>query len=245
MRPHANGESMRTFARFLLLALLFQSLLAGCVPRKPHALAPEYIDAQELKLKIRELADQMLSTTPNSGLSDLVAMPTSFVDLDNKRQSSPLGKLFAESLIYEFNQRAFPVCEYRLTGNIDVTLGQGDFALLRQGLVSTVGKKWAALIVGTYYRDRDAVFVNARLVRAHDGMVLRTGQLVLVKNALVDRLTASVEPLPYAAPPPPPPPPSGLVSRGSLSINPAPWQGTPAKKRGTSGSPGLQGTPTP
>ena len=179
---------MKKLTIFLLFGLLFQSLLAGCVGRGSTdtiMTKPAYTDAQELKLKIRELADQLLATTPNTGISDLVAMPTSFVDLDNKRQTSALGNLFAESLIYEFNQRAYPVCEYRLTGNIDMILGQGDFALLRQGLMQTTGKNWAALIVGTYYVTDDSVFVNARLVRASDGMVLRTGQILLPKNGLI------------------------------------------------------------
>ncbi len=227
---------MQTVLRVLLIALLFQALLAaGCNKKNTVATAhdPAYIDAQELKLKIRELADQMLATTDNSRLYGLVAMPTSFVNLDNKAQTSAFGNLISESLIYEFNQRGFPVREYRLTGNIDVVLRQGDFALLRQGLVSTEGK-WAALVVGTYYRDKDAVFVNARLVRAHDGLVLRTGQLVLVNTPLIARLS-----LPNTPPSPPAPtgPTLGL-STGVIEIKQAPWEGKDASK--TRG-PGLWG----
>ncbi len=223
--------------RILLFALLFQSLLAaGCAKKEapvPSALDPAYVDAQELKLKIRELADQMLATTDNSRLYGLVAMPTSFVDLDNKARTSTFGNLIGESLIYEFNQRGFPVREYRLTGNIDVILGQGDFALLRKGLVSTEGK-WAALVVGTYYRDKDAVFVNARLVRAHDGLVLRTGQLVLVNTPLIARLSQ-----PHMPPSPAPVPtgPTLGLSSGVMVMKPAPWPKEPQER-----GPGLWGT---
>lgn len=211
---------MKSLVQFLLLALLFQGLLAGCVKQPITSTSPQYVDAMELKLKIRELADQMLSTMSNSGLTNLAAMPTSFVDLDNKRVTSPLGNLFAESLIYEFNQRGFPVFEYRITGNIDSVLGEGDFAMLRQGATSATDKKWAALILGTYYQDRDVVFVNARLVRARDGMVLRSGQLVLAKNEVVERLAGGWEPESKGAaqrknPPPP-------ISGGTLNIKPAP-----------------------
>ncbi len=210
---------MYTLTKILLFALLFQALLAaGCSSPPPAALDPGYIDAQELKLKIRELADQMLASTDNTALTGLVAMPSSFVNLDNKAQTSSLGNLLGESLIYEFNQRGFPVREYRLTGNIDVLLKQGDFALLRQGLVSTAGT-WAALIVGTYYTDKDAVFINARLVRASDGMVLRTGQLVLVRNELLTRLSAPIIP-----PGSPEGQPHLNLSSGSLTIQPAPWK---------------------
>ncbi len=229
---------MRIITRFLLFGLLLQALLAaGCA--RPSANDPEFVDAQEFKLKVRELADQMLATTDNSLLTGLVAMPSSFVNLDNKAQTSSLGNLLGESLIYEFNQRGFPVREYRLTGNIDVLLGQGDFALLRQGLVSTHGK-WSALIIGTYYYDQDAIFINARLVRATDGMVLRTGQLVLVNNKLMTRLAKPIQPkltvAQKAAQVEAQKPTLGLSS-GSLHITPAPW---PSPKPAPKG-PGLHG----
>ena len=44
--------------------------------------------------------------------------------------------------------------------------------------------------MGTYYRDVDAVFVNARMIRPSDGLVLRTAQLVLPMNVLVRRMSA-------------------------------------------------------
>ncbi len=181
--------------RFFLFVFLFQTLIiSGCATPPPppkSAMDLEYIEVQEFKLKVRELADQMLATMNNTTLTGLVAMPTSFVNINNKAQTSAFGNLLAESLIYEFNQRAFPVREYRLSGDIDIKLAQGDFALLRKGLVDT-NEKWAALIVGTYYVDKDAVIVNARLVRARDGMVLRTGQLVLVKTPFITRLTQHI-----------------------------------------------------
>ncbi len=222
---------MNSFVRFLLLGLLFLGLMAaGCGSRKAPvtAMSPEYVDAQELKLKIRELADQLLATMPNQSLTGLVAMPTSFVNQDNVQQSSPFGRLVGESLIYEFNQRGFPVREYRLPGYIDIIPQQGDFALLRKGLINTTGEKWAALIIGTYYRTPDAVFVNARLVRAADGMVLRTGQLVLVNNELIAQLTtptatATAQTAPIDSHP--------LMSSGTMTIKPAPWSGTPSTKK--------------
>ena len=64
-------------------------------------------------------------------------------------------------------------------------------------MVSTTGQKWAALVVGTYYVDKDATFINARLVRASDGLVMRTGQLVLVNTPIVQRMAQA------DAPPPP------------------------------------------
>ena len=55
-------------------------------------------------------------------------------------------------------------------------------------------------MVGTYYVDKDATFVNARLVRASDGLVLRTGQLVLVNTPIIARM-GKTDPAPVAAKP--------------------------------------------
>lgn len=177
----------------ILSSILLLALLAAC-GAKTTAPPPRnngYVDAVELKLKCRELADQMLSTVPNSALQGFVAMPTSFVDENNTSRSSPLGRLIAESMFYEFNQRGFPTREYRLTGKIDVVGGKNDLALAANQVVPTKGQKWAALLVGTYYADKDATFINARLVRASDGLVLRTAQLVLPNTPVVARMSQS------------------------------------------------------
>lgn len=174
----------------LLLCLLLAAIISGCAHKQSlPPQQPGYVDAVELKLKCRELADQMLATVPNEALKGFVAMPTSFVNENNMSQSSPLGRLIAESMYYEFNQRGFPTREYRLTGKI-VESGNNDLALASNSVVSTKGQKWAALLVGTYCVDKDGIFINARLVRASDGLVLRTGQLVLPNTPVIMRLAA-------------------------------------------------------
>ena len=152
--------------------------------------APGTIEAQELKLKVRELASQLLDTWPNQTLTGVVAIPTTFVSLDNFRETSGLGRYMAEALFYEFNTRGFAVREYRTNGTIHMVPGQGEFTLSRALPDIRISQDWAALVVGTYYQDRDAVFVNARMVRPSDGLVLRTAQLVLPMNDMVRRMSA-------------------------------------------------------
>ena len=47
--------------------------------------------------------------------------------------------------------------------------------------------------------DKDATFINARLVRASDGLVMRTGQLVLVNTPIVTRMAEAYAPPPVKA----------------------------------------------
>jgi len=184
-----------TFFPVFVLSILLSVviLLGGCggrskPPKKPTD--PEYINAVELKLKFRELADQMLATMPNNALQGFIGMPTSFVDQNNTNRSSRLGRLFAEALFYEFNQRGFPTREYRLTGNITVVGARNDLALIPSASILS-SQKWASIIVGTYLVDTDVTFINARMVRACDGLVQRTGQLVLLNTPIIARLAKS------------------------------------------------------
>jgi hypothetical protein len=226
---------MHVLQRFCL-TLLGCLALTACGVTSPSPQSPEYVDAVELKLKFRELADQMLATVPNDALNGLVAMPTSFVDQNDSTRSCPLGRLAAETLFYEFNQRGFPAREYRLTGSILVTGGKDDIALAASRTVPTTGQKWAALVVGTYYVEKDATFVNARLVRASDGLVLRTGQLVLANTPVVARMTREERPKVVVAAKPAEPAASTVAEkRAKASLY------TPIKTLGTSSLPIRQG----
>ena len=121
---------MHSLLRLFLFCAFLLPLLSGC-KSTPTPNDPAYVDAVEVKLKCRELADQMLATMPNDALQGFVAMPTSFVDQNNTSRSSPLGRLMGEALFYEFNQRGVSVREYRFPGVIETRPEEGEFALSR------------------------------------------------------------------------------------------------------------------
>ena len=179
------------------ILILSMAVLAGCGAMQAQSTQyktvlptnPNYIAAQEVKLKVRELAEQLIASLPNDALTGFVALPTSFVDQNDFNSSSPLGRYLAEGLIYEFNQRGFPVREYRTDGGITMREGTGETTLVRKGRIATAKGKGNALLIGTYHQDPDVIFVNARLVRASDGLVLRTGQVMLTPNAVTLRMT--------------------------------------------------------
>ena len=187
---------MLRFLHFFVL-ILSMAVLAACGAKQGQGAQyktvlptdPNYIAAQEIKLKVRELADQLIASLPNDALTGFVALPTSFVDQNDFNSSSPLGRYLAEGLMYEFNQRGFPVREYRTDGGITMRESTGETTLARKGKIATAKGKGNALLIGTYHQDPDAIFVNARLVRASDGLVLRTGQIMLTPNAVTLRMT--------------------------------------------------------
>ncbi len=146
--------------------------------------------ARELKLKVRELADQLLAGMQGQPLSGVIALPTSFVNQDNFAQSSSLGRYIAEQMFFEFNQRGVPVREYRMAPGIDPAPGQGEFLLSRQISDVPHQRPDIAVLVGTYYSDAENVFVNARLIHGETGMVLRTGSMVFAQTTVSRQMLA-------------------------------------------------------
>jgi hypothetical protein len=186
--------------------------LAGTQDRRDSG----YMDARELKLKLRELGEQLAAGIDDCSLQGTVALPASFVNLDDFNRSSPLGRLMAEQLFYELNQRGYPVREYRLPKSIQLKKRQGEFALTR-AIGKTPLSAGSVAVVGTYQADRDAVFVNARLVRPKDGRVLRTANIVLAANPLTRRMLGNS--------------PSRAIPDGTMTIRDFAGATSPAKPK--------------
>ena len=147
---------------------------------------PGYQDARELKLTAKNLAEQLLAGMNASGC---VALPVSFVNMDNLEQTSSFGRLMAEQMTYEFNQRGFAVREYHAPRHIEMRDGEGDFYLTR-ALGNVDLPAGSVVVAGTYYADKQAVIVNARLIRPMDGRVLRTANAILPASTMTKRMTA-------------------------------------------------------
>lgn len=197
-----RGEKMSSIQGDITTSTVLTDGASGAViiPGNPYAQGnEEYVDARELKLRLRELAEQLVAEMQDCSLKGTVALPVSFVNLNNFQETSAFGRLIGEQLFFELNQRGYPVREYRIPGNIRGKEGTGEFYLSREfGKLSPAG---SVVVVGTYSAAPGAVFVNARLVRPGDGRVLRTANIVLANNSTVKRLLrmATVEPQTQAA----------------------------------------------
>ncbi|MDR2892303.1 MAG: hypothetical protein LBV80_04370 [Deltaproteobacteria bacterium] len=147
----------------------------------------DLVNARELKLKMRELAAQLVGGLDKS-FAGQVALPTAFVNQDDFERSSSLGRFIVEQMFYEFNLRGVPTREYRMNGKLTMR-EDGEFILRREPGQSALDPK-ALYLVGTYYNDQNTVFVNARLIKA-DGRVVRAGQLVLGASPMTRRMAAN------------------------------------------------------
>lgn len=151
---------------------------------------PANEDAQELKLKIRELADQLLSNDAGGGIGGLIVLPTSFVNQDNFEQTSSFGRFITEQMFHELSLRGVAVREYRQAPEIVSKKGaqEGDYMLSRGAGNVTINSKRAAVLVGTYYADNRNAFVQARLINGATGMVLRTAQVTVPLTRIAKKM---------------------------------------------------------
>ena len=151
---------------------------------------PRFIDAREIKLKVRELADQLTEKLP-SALRSSTFLPTTFVNQDNFDSTSSFGRYIAEQLYFEFNQRGMHVQEYRLGKNIKMNEGIGETVLTRGLKAKSIASSNQILAVGTYYATGDAVMLNARLVQGSSGTVLSSAQLIFKQTKLSKSMIAN------------------------------------------------------
>ncbi|GAB7080399.1 FlgO family outer membrane protein [Megalodesulfovibrio paquesii] len=148
--------------------------------------------AIEIRLKVKELADQLLGAGGATvSVGGMVIMPSSFVHQDRYDVSSSFGRYIAEQMIHEFTSRGLKVREYHLQKAIDMRPGEGDFAMSRRGPDVSVEGRNVAVLTGTYYWDKENIFVNARLVRGSDDEVLRTGSLVFAQSEVSQKMLKS------------------------------------------------------
>lgn len=152
-----------------------------------HSANPSILDARELKLKVRELAAQLVSDLEGK-LSGHIALPMTFVLQDDFSRSSSFGRYLAEQLYYEFNQRGLRTMEYRLGGRVTVR-EDGEFLMTREVAGPPLNDR-TLYVLGTYYTDGQVVMVNSRLIRA-DGEILRTGQLIFGITPFIRRMLAN------------------------------------------------------
>ncbi len=142
-----------------------------------------------LNSRIIFLADQLVRNIDNRFRYEPVVV-TTFVNLDNMKETSSLGRLIAENLIHELQVRGWKVFDIRLAKDI-VVKPQGEFSITRDIRNIRNYYRVNSVITGTYAITSNSVIVNARIIDVKSGVVVSTGQIVLpiedVSSLLSDR----------------------------------------------------------
>lgn len=151
------------------LLLVFALMLAGCslVENRP-AVSPE----PDLLSRVDEATDNLLATAGERLANDAPIIATTFVDIDRLDQSSTLGRTLTEAFTSHLVQDDMNVIEVKMRNSLYIQQNTGELILSRNVQRLSANHDAEAVLLGTYAKGRNSLFVNARLVRIADRHVL-------------------------------------------------------------------------
>lgn len=160
------NSSVRAF-----VAVSLTLLLLGCA-QEPVNVVNNRIDDSDIVAASYVAADSLLEQVPYLRDAQQPLLTATFVNVNSLENSSPLGRIVSEQVSSRFAQRGFTMVEMKLRNNIFIQQNAGEFALSRSVQELSQAHNAAAVIAGTYAVGRRSVYINARLIRAADNLIL-------------------------------------------------------------------------
>ncbi len=171
-----------------ITALSIICLAGGCatypvtdstVPIKKDVTLPQIGDFND---KMKNLADQLDMNAGANTLSNTYIV-TSFTNLDKIDDTTALGRLIAENLIYGLQIHKWRVIEIRLSKGVEVNAA-GEFFLSRDINKLRDEYKISGVVTGTYSVAEGNMTINARVIDVNTGLVISSAQTYLPVNML-------------------------------------------------------------
>ncbi|MDA3790719.1 MAG: FlgO family outer membrane protein [Desulfobacula sp.] len=98
----------------------------------------------------------------------------SFVDISDLNESSRLGRIMAEQVGSMFAQKGYKVIEMKMRQNsifVD-SENKGEFLLSREIQNISQNHNASAIVVGTYAKGYDKVYVSTRMINPNNSVVI-------------------------------------------------------------------------
>ena len=154
----------------------FWGWLKGLGKEEPAAVAQ--VPAGELlQARVASLVEQLLGSATEEVRDNYVVTVCSFVNANELYATSSLGRFLSEQMITELQKAGVEGVEVRKTPSIMVSSNDGVYGLSTDMDELSFVHNAQAMVTGTYAVAGGQVFVNARLLRNSDGMVLASGSL--------------------------------------------------------------------
>lgn len=186
-----------------VIAVCLFCLIGGCVAHSPkqndeQAKSSTWVNESALSKgspivvpsvggfndRMKNLADQLdMNATTKDSLNTYIV--TSFTNLDKLDDTTAIGRLIAENLIYGLQLHKWSIYEVRLAKGIDIN-SKGEFSLSRD-----IGKlkdeyKISGVVAGTYSVAEGNLTVNARVIDVNTGLLISSAQTYIPINWLPD-----------------------------------------------------------
>lgn len=128
---------------------------------------------------VRTLAVKLIANAREEIAEEYGVAVSTFVNLNNLYATSALGRYVSEQLISELQQAGLEVVDVRKTPGIMISREHGEYGLSRDMSELSYIQAVQAMVVGTYAVADGRVFLNARLLRNEDNLVLSAASLEL------------------------------------------------------------------
>jgi TolB-like protein len=186
-----------------ILASTFLFFVTGCTVGKSENVSKEYDKVQTTKQHLEVAAEMQKDVTTQETLESTIAslaaqmvenkkmdtnkpiLITSFVRLDEFKQTSEFGRIVSESLINELSNRGFDITEFR--GQMAISVNdEGEYFISRKPheLKSKIPNTY--VVVGTYSRQMGKIMLNARVIDNITGKIITSARATYVHNIKED-----------------------------------------------------------
>lgn len=163
-----------------LLAALVALLLSGCIHLPFFLGTSEAPSGPDILNAAYTAGDHLHSQMSGSGVAGYPMLAASFVDSTDVEKSSDLGRLLSEQVASRLSQLGYSVTELQLRSDqLAVRPEGGVFALSRNVAEINTDVSAYSVLVGTFTVIERQIYVNARVLRASDGVALASSDFIL------------------------------------------------------------------
>jgi len=179
-------RTMETFKKtILIMALATYAISVDFLSNSSVTLPSSsgYSNAGRINQTVRFLADQLSQNKDFANISDSKIAITSFVDIENLKETNKIGNLISEHLIHDMQIRGYKVVDYKAMPDIEIG-SNGDYAFSRsvKNLRKDISLNY--ILTGTYAFYADGISLNARIIDVQTSIVVSTAQAFIPKYDL-------------------------------------------------------------
>lgn len=191
-----------TLAPLLAPAVAAVLLGAACTTEPPDARQRPPSNTASLSTEVDVVVasynavDQLIENAAAPLSADKPIVVTTMVESSDLTVTTDLGRLIAEQMASRLANAGYTVHELKLGPALKIREGTGELILTRdvRQLSRVAGAQ--AIIAGTYTVANSRVFVNTKLVQAHDGRMLSAVDFELRRSRDIHTLLNSDTPTP-------------------------------------------------
>lgn len=169
-----------------LAAMVF----GGCAQDCPAPKAPPMQAHYQFSHIVNKMANDLINCKAVQKNKNLPFVLTSFVNLNNFKETSNFGRMISETLMTELVKKGVKVIDYRGQNAITVKKRNGEFFLSRAASQLKPQVKNAYIIVGTYTAYGNSIVVNARLMNNQTGEVVSASDMMIEDPFLLREVCA-------------------------------------------------------